>query len=135
MKEGFSKYFENVIAIRDLLAFSCENKDDVQKLFQCLRKEQKLDVNIIFMKAARTIEVESPAISEISRFGFTHFLLELVDGPLAILNYLCRTYAIHRVPIGTEQTLAVAESVPANYGLFFTRKFSKNLSSFRYVNY
>lgn len=123
VKEGFSKYFENVISNRDLLAFSCENSDDLQILFSCLRTEQKLGVNIIFTKPVRELQFTSPSISELSRFGFNYFLLELVDGPLPILNYLCSTYRIHTIPIGTDHTLSVAESVPQNYPLFFTRKF------------
>lgn len=109
--------------MRDLLAFSCENTDDVQKLFKCLRTEQNLDVNIIYTKSCRALDSTSPSIAELSRFGFTHFLIELVDGPLALLNYLCRTYRIHAVPIGTDHTLSVAESVPSKYQLFFTREF------------
>lgn len=123
MKEGFSKYFENMIPIRDLLTFSCEDNDDVQKLFKCLRTEQKLEVNIIHTKPVRALEFSSPSISQLSRFGFNHFLLELIDGPLPILNYLCSTCRIHRVPVGTDHTLSVAESVPQEYSLFFTRKF------------
>ncbi len=123
VKEGFSKYLENLIS-RDFLAFSCEDQDDVQRMFQCLRTEQKLDVHIIWTKGVRSLHFASPSISEISRYGFNHFLLELVDGPLPILKYLCRTYRIHDVPIGTDHTRSVAESVPHKFNTFFTRKFA-----------
>lgn len=122
MKEGYAKYFENVISTRDMLTFSCENKDDVQKLFKILRTEQKLQVNIIYTKASRTVDASSPPLSEISKFGFNHFLLELVDGPIPILNYLCKTYSIHVVPVGTDHTYTVAEDIPEKYGVFFTSK-------------
>lgn len=122
VKEGFSKYFENVISIRDLVAFPCENKDDMEKLFTCLRTELGLEVNIIFTKPVRAVEFSPPPISQIKKFGFQHFLLELVDGPETLLNYLCSTYRIHAVPIGNDQTLSMAEKVPQQYPLFFTSK-------------
>lgn len=135
MKEGFSKYFENVIALRDMLAFSCENKDDIQTLFGYLRAEQKLNVNIIHTRPVRSLEFSSPSISQLSKFGFNHFLLELVDGPLPILNYLCSTYRLHTVPIGNDHTLSVAEKVPPEYSLFFTRKLIMSPGQFLQLNW
>lgn len=123
VREGYSKYFENVIAVRDLTAFLCENKDDMAKLFKCLRTEKKLEVNILSVKAVRALEYRSPSISEISRFGFNCFLLELIDGPVTLLNHLCKANHIHNIPLGTEQTRSVnQESIPAKYSVYFTRK-------------
>ncbi|KAG4065304.1 hypothetical protein HA402_012746 [Bradysia odoriphaga] len=55
VREGYAKYFENLIPIRDVSAFMCENKDDMEKLFKCLRTDMKLEVNIISVKPVRAL--------------------------------------------------------------------------------
>lgn len=124
VRGGYAKYFENIISKRDLVAIGCEDKDDIKVLFKKLRDDMKLNINIIHIRATRSLEFESPPISELSEFGFNHFLLELIDGPVSILNHLCRTNHIQMIPIGTDHTLRVADQVPAKYSMFFTRKLS-----------
>lgn len=56
------------------------------------------------------------------KFGFQSYLLDMLDGPAPILNYLCKTYRIHDVPLGTEETAKHASNVPSHIRVFFTRK-------------
>lgn len=50
-----AKYFENVISVRDLIAFTCERKEDVSLLGRKLRNEQHLNVNIVHSEAAQSV--------------------------------------------------------------------------------
>ncbi|KAJ4434613.1 hypothetical protein ANN_23175 [Periplaneta americana] len=44
---GNAKYVENVVSSRDLVAFTCEDKDDMNKLLTVLRDEQHLKINAV----------------------------------------------------------------------------------------
>ncbi|KAJ6615261.1 Structural maintenance of chromosomes protein 5, partial [Pseudolycoriella hygida] len=132
VKEGYSKYFENLIPLRDLLAFTCEDKDDVQVLFHHLRNVRKFDVNIYSVKPVRSLEFASPPLSAIAKLGFTHFLLDLVEGPLTLINHLCRSKNIHAIPLGSERTRAVSDKVPKNFQLFFTPNHRFHVMTSRY---
>lgn len=50
-----AKYFENTINARDLLAFTCENKEDVSLLVNELCVKQKLQINVGHAPAANRI--------------------------------------------------------------------------------
>lgn len=43
-----AKYLENVVKQRDLMAFACEDKEDMSDLINELCVKQKLGVNIIY---------------------------------------------------------------------------------------
>lgn len=40
---------------------------------------------------------------EVKQYGFDGFLLDCLDGPEAILNTLCHTARIHKLPVGTRE--------------------------------
>lgn len=115
-----AKYFENVISIRDLLAFTCEDKDDVSLLVSELCVKQKLHINVGHAPPANRINYRADIPIENIRFcGFTAYLIDLIEGPPAIINYLCGLNRIHAIPIGTADVNNKTDDVPNNITVFF----------------
>lgn len=52
-------------------------------------------------------------------WGFRDYLLNLIDGPPAILNFLCLNYKIHNILIGNETVEQYSERLPSHIRLFF----------------
>ncbi|CAD6991075.1 unnamed protein product [Ceratitis capitata] len=115
-----AKYFENTINARDLLAFTCENKEDVSLLVNELCVKQKLQINVGHAPAANRINYHADRPIEALRFcGFTAYLIDLIEGPPAIINYLCNLNNIHKIPIGSSDVNDKTDDVPNNINLFF----------------
>lgn len=47
-------------------------------------------------------------------------MLQLIDGPEPVLSFLCKTYQVHNIPIGTAQTDKIADEVPSSIQLFYS---------------
>lgn len=47
LEESKSKYVETVVPLRDKLAFTCTNKEDMNMMIQTLRCNQKLKINVL----------------------------------------------------------------------------------------
>uniref|UniRef100_A0A1B0CS84 Structural maintenance of chromosomes protein 5 n=1 Tax=Lutzomyia longipalpis TaxID=7200 RepID=A0A1B0CS84_LUTLO len=120
-REG--KYLENVIAVRDLTAIVCEDTEDMKLLVKKLTKEMHLTVNVLQSKAASQINFTPRVpISQLTRFGFSKFLLDMVEGPFPILNYLCKIYQLQNIPVGNENTSKNLDEVTSSglVNFFFT---------------
>lgn len=57
-----------------------------------------------------------------SQYGVEKFLLDCLDGPAPILNYLCRVYNIQNVVIGNQSLNLHYEKLPDGVQLIFTRE-------------
>lgn len=55
--------------------------------------------------------------------GFKSYLVDLVSGPIPIINKLCGTYQIHNIPIGGEEVSNYTSSIPKSIRLYFGGKF------------
>lgn len=120
-----AKYIEACVNQRDLIAFTCELKEDMELMHQKLRTEQRLNVNLIHSPAAQRLAYRAPRdIAELEPFGFHAYLIDMVDGPMPLLNALCKNSRLHSVPVGVDRTYDVAEEVPADVPLFFSGKCS-----------
>nr|XP_014089188.1 structural maintenance of chromosomes protein 5 [Bactrocera oleae] len=115
-----AKYFENIISLRDLLAFTCEDKDDVSLLVSELCVKQKLHINVGHAPTSSRINYRPDIPIESIRFcGFTAYLIDLIEGPPAIINYLCSLNRIHTIPIGTADVNNKTDDIPNNINIFF----------------
>lgn len=131
-----AKYFENTIALRDLLAFTCESKQDMSKLIDCLRIQQQLQISILYSPPAESCQFRSnEPISSYSGYGFFAYLLDLLEGPPAILNYLCRNYNIEKILIGTEKVNDFIESLPTSVRHFYGGDVQYFVSISKYSNH
>ncbi|XP_016959600.1 structural maintenance of chromosomes protein 5 [Drosophila biarmipes] len=129
-----AKYLENVVSQRDLFAFACEDKEDMSDLINELCVKQKLGVNIVFCAPADRV-MYSPSISknDLRSLGFRAYLVELVTGPIPLINKLCASYSIHNIPIGTESVGNNTSSIPKNIRVYFggNKKFVVTASRYR----
>lgn len=102
VKREHIQYFENTISKNDLMAFTCENTNDTVVLHRKLN-DLGLRVNVLHSPAADEVESQPPQdIHSLQQYGIHSYLLELVDGPVPILNFLCKMYGIHKIPVGVE---------------------------------
>lgn len=56
----YCKYFENVIAIRDLIAFTCETKSDLSLISEELCIKRKLPINVVYSQPADNVKYTPP---------------------------------------------------------------------------
>uniref|UniRef100_A0A1B0GQF2 Structural maintenance of chromosomes protein 5 n=1 Tax=Phlebotomus papatasi TaxID=29031 RepID=A0A1B0GQF2_PHLPP len=117
------KFLENIISQRDLLAFVCEDVNDMKLLVKKLTHEMKLSVNIVQSDPAEKIKfTPSIPINQLRRYGFTKYILDMVEGPVPILNYICQIYNVHNIPVGTNRSSDMIDEIIAagQLQLFFT---------------
>ncbi|XP_011310907.1 structural maintenance of chromosomes protein 5 [Fopius arisanus] len=121
----YSKFFENIIAWKDLVAFVCEDKDDMGLLLNHLRTRQKLKVNAVYSDIFKPVTM-TPRVSlnEIKRLGFTHYLIDLIEAPDPILKWIVSMYHLQNIPIGTNRVDETFDQVPPSFFTFFS--FNKN---------
>ncbi|XP_039487674.1 structural maintenance of chromosomes protein 5 [Drosophila santomea] len=129
-----AKYLENVVSQRDLFAFACEDKEDMSDLINELCVKQKLGVNVIYCAPAdRLMYCPKVPIGDLRSFGFRSYLVDLVTGPIPLINKLCASYSIHNIPIGTESVSNYTSSIPKTIRVYFggSKKFVVTASRYR----
>ncbi|XP_055383062.1 structural maintenance of chromosomes protein 5 [Condylostylus longicornis] len=115
-----AKYIENIVNARDLLAFTCESKSDMNKLVQHLCNEKGLKVSVVHCDAAEhCLYRPDKNIEEYRALGFTSYLIDMLSGPAPILNYLCREYGIHTILAGTEEVNNHTHEIPNQIRIYF----------------
>ncbi|XP_055627453.1 structural maintenance of chromosomes protein 5 isoform X2 [Toxorhynchites rutilus septentrionalis] len=117
-----AKYLENTIGKRDMIAFTCEDRDDMALFLRKVRQEMHLEgVNVVYSEPADQLHYASKIpIQSLQRYGFHGYLIDMVEGPFPILNFLCKLYNIHNVPVGQHETSKFASQVPDDIRIFFT---------------
>uniref|UniRef100_A0A2P2I297 Structural maintenance of chromosomes protein 5 n=1 Tax=Hirondellea gigas TaxID=1518452 RepID=A0A2P2I297_9CRUS len=129
----YAQYVEDRIPRADLIAFVCRDKDDVNLLKQ-LMDEQNWAVNIVHSASDSVAEFKpSRSVQDVRRLGFEMYLLDAVEGPGAVLNYLCKTYALHNIPVATKDTVNV-QRVPSNFPRFYIGDSRYHHSRSRYTS-
>uniref|UniRef100_A0AAR2JIK3 Structural maintenance of chromosomes protein 5 n=1 Tax=Pygocentrus nattereri TaxID=42514 RepID=A0AAR2JIK3_PYGNA len=77
-----------------------------------VRDKQRLRVNSVIAPAESCANrPPSRPIDSLKRFGFFSYLRELFDAPEEVMSYLCHQYKINDVPVGTEKTKSMIETV------------------------
>ncbi|XP_015433616.1 PREDICTED: structural maintenance of chromosomes protein 5 [Dufourea novaeangliae] len=130
---SYAKYLESIIAFRDLIAFVCENKRDMNLLLHYLRDEQKLQVNAAHSDPMKLVSMEPPVpLAKITQFGFTHYLVSLIEAPSTIMKYLVTMYHLNNIPIGTNHVDDNIDHIPHNIRCYFSRSnvYSVNRSKY-----
>ena len=52
------------------------------------------------------------------------YMIDCLDGPFPIMNYLCKAYQVQNTLIGNENLDANGDRLPESMQLFFTRESS-----------
>jgi structural maintenance of chromosomes protein 5 len=117
------KYLENAVNNRDLIAFTCECKEDMAVFMQKIRTEQRLNANVVHSPRNDKL-MYSPTVPlrQIQQYGFTNYLIDVVEGPVAILNILCQLFGIHNIPFGNDEVYKRASQVPNEIRSFYSSK-------------
>lgn len=66
------------------------------------------------------------------RFGGEIYLIDCIEAPLPILQYLCRIYRVHDVLIGNENLERKLDALPASLQLFFTPSYRNQVKISKY---
>ncbi|KAL6263333.1 hypothetical protein P5V15_006130 [Pogonomyrmex californicus] len=130
---SYAKYLENIIRFRDLIAFTCENKQDMNLLLKYLRDQQKLQVNVLHSDPMKRISMQPHIpIENIKKFGFKHYLSELIEVPPSIMKYLISMYRLNNIPIGTKEVENNTNHIPRNLSCYFSENniYSVNTSKY-----
>ncbi|KRT79011.1 hypothetical protein AMK59_7515, partial [Oryctes borbonicus] len=128
-------YIENTIPVRDRVALTCTNKDDMNFLIQSLRDNLNLGINIVYSDPDETIHMYQPRIpiERLKQYGFYAYLSSLITAPTPIITYLCKNYRIHNTPVGNDQTNKCFEDIPREISCFFSDRFRFSCSYSRYT--
>ncbi|XP_061391212.1 structural maintenance of chromosomes protein 5 [Musca vetustissima] len=120
MDQNYAKYLENIINIRDLLAFSCESASDLSLLATELCSKRKLQVNICHAPVpSDSIFTPKIPIDEIRQYGFKSYLINLVNGPRAVLGCLCSLYNLQNIPYGNDNVNSCTDQIPHDIRSYF----------------
>lgn len=118
---SYAKYLENVIMIRDLIAFTCESKHDMNLLISYLREQQRLQVNVVHSDPMKRVAMQPIVpIEDLQKFGFKHYLASLIEAPPTIMRYLVSMYNLNNIPVGTSAVEDNIENVPHNINCYFS---------------
>uniref|UniRef100_A0A1I8MVV4 Structural maintenance of chromosomes protein 5 n=1 Tax=Musca domestica TaxID=7370 RepID=A0A1I8MVV4_MUSDO len=118
--EKHAKYLENIIKIRDLLAFSCESAADLSVLATELCSKKKLEVSICHAPPpSESSFTPKVPIEEIRRYGFESYLINLVNGPRAVLGCLCSLYNLQNIPYGSDYVNNCTDKIPHDIRSYF----------------
>lgn len=119
-----AKYLENSITVRDFHAFGCEDIDDVELFLHEMRVTHKLQVNAYHAEPADHVQYRPTyPIDQMRHLGFQMYLIDTIGGPAPVLNFLCKIYRIHEVPICDESTGTKISELPREIRVFFTREY------------
>ncbi|TMW47320.1 hypothetical protein DOY81_007600 [Sarcophaga bullata] len=130
-----AKYLENIIPIRDLLAFSCENPSDLSVLVTELCTKQKLMVNVFHASQPdQSIFIPRVKIDDIRKYGFESYLIDQVSGPPAILGYLCSVYNLQNIPFGDNKVNNFTDQIPKDIRCYFGGHLHYTLTFSKYGN-
>lgn len=66
------------------------------------------------------VHILQVSINDVRRVGGEIYLIDCIEAPFPILNYLCQAYRMHTVPIGNENLERKVDMLPPSIQLFFT---------------
>jgi structural maintenance of chromosomes protein 5 len=133
-QRDFAKYVENTISHRDMQAFLCTNKEDMSKLIKIFRNDHKWKVNVAYTEPGDELTFQSPRdINAYNRnFGIYAYLLDMIEGPAPVLNYLCKLFRIHAIVVGDHKLDNHASKLPEDIRVFFSSNNRYSVTISRY---
>lgn len=121
---SYAKYLENIIPFRDLIAFTCENKQDMNLLLKYLRDQQKLQINVVHSDPMKVVSMQPHIpIENIKKFGFKYYLAELIEVPPSIMKYLISMYKLNNIPVGSNEIENNTNYIPRSLSCYFSGEY------------
>lgn len=102
LKPEYVKYVEMAIGNLDLGTFLFEKKEDLQLFTEKLESECGIRVNVAMLPRDMFIEHcdRDFDLERFTQFGIFASIRDLFDAPDPVMVYLCKTYNLHRIPVG-----------------------------------
>ncbi|GAB6032402.1 Structural maintenance of chromosomes protein 5 [Chamberlinius hualienensis] len=106
VKDAYNaKYIERAVPFKDMVAFVCEDKSDMELLMSTAKQTLRKRINAVMAPTLHYTEyLPSVPLDSIRHFGFRCQLIDMIEAPDAVMAYLCQQYHIHSIPVGSEQT-------------------------------
>ncbi|XP_043287800.1 structural maintenance of chromosomes protein 5 [Venturia canescens] len=131
--DRYTRHLETIISQRDLVAFVCEDKCDMNKLMRYLRDEKKLTINVISESPDKNVD-RTPIvpIEQLRPFGFENYLVDFIEAPPTIMNYLISQYNIHNIPVGSAMVDKNIAHIPNQIRVFFAANTFYSINTSKY---
>uniref|UniRef100_A0A182MXM2 Structural maintenance of chromosomes protein 5 n=1 Tax=Anopheles dirus TaxID=7168 RepID=A0A182MXM2_9DIPT len=128
-------FLENTIGLRDMIAFTCEQTEDMNLFLRKVREELRLEgVNAIQSDPADDLRYRARyPIASLKRFGFHTYLIDMLEGPFPVLNGLCKLYGLHNIPVGGAESAKYVTALPDEIVVFFTPSNRFQVTKSRYT--
>lgn len=127
-------YVENVIGRRDLVAFMCEDIDDMSKFMKIVRKDMGLNVNVVHSPGASSVHFKpATPIDDLKSLGAQAYLIEHIDAPPTVINFLCKAYKLHNVLVGTSDLEHHTDKLPDHLQLFYFDDYRFSITKSRFT--
>ncbi|XP_022091241.1 structural maintenance of chromosomes protein 5-like [Acanthaster planci] len=133
-----AKYIEHAIPTNDMLAFVCEDADDMELFVSLVREKQNLRINVVKSPGDPLSSFKpQKSIDDVKRWGFNHYLRDLIEAPEAVMVYLCKMHKLHNVPLGSRVTQDSIDKVVKESGVtrFYTPDHNYIVRRSRYGNH
>ncbi|KAI8346052.1 hypothetical protein B0O80DRAFT_407246 [Mortierella sp. GBAus27b] len=91
-----------------LKTFVCQTRDDYDVFTREILDKRKLRVNVIAPKQQELdLDNYNPPIpsSQLSQYGFSCYMLDIIDGPPELLAAMCSKAGLHATPIAESSTV------------------------------
>ncbi|XP_034233676.1 structural maintenance of chromosomes protein 5 [Thrips palmi] len=97
----YARYAENAIGQADLIAFVCENKEDMKDIVDVCRKQKKLRVNVLHADPDCPPSRPQYSFDQVkAQFPQFHgYLIDYIKGPTTLLNFLCNRKRFNNIPV------------------------------------
>ncbi|KAJ8347147.1 hypothetical protein SKAU_G00285480 [Synaphobranchus kaupii] len=132
-----AKYVESHLPQNDLRAFVFQRPEDMEVFMTEVRDHQRLRVNAVIAPPQSCAErPASRPIQSLQHYGFFSYLRELFDAPEEVMSYLCHQYRVNDIPVGTEKTKAMIETVirESNLRILYTAEEKYTIKKSSYSN-
>lgn len=102
----YVKYVEMAIGGIDLSTFLFENREDLQLFCEKLEADCQVRVNVAMLPRDMTIEdcARDFSLDRYRQFGIFASVRDLFTAPDPVMIYLCKSYHLHRIPVGNHET-------------------------------
>ncbi|UZJ51628.1 hypothetical protein CBS101457_000948 [Exobasidium rhododendri] len=98
----FASAVEGSINFATLKTFVCQTRDDYDLFTRELVDGKKYRLNVVEQEGGRPLDTylqQKPTTeADLRHFGFDRYLIDCVDGPEPILQYLCESSHLHAIP-------------------------------------
>ncbi|EYC16688.1 hypothetical protein Y032_0033g2787 [Ancylostoma ceylanicum] len=105
---------ENLVAVRDLPMFIFGCKAD-EALLTDQRHKWKLNSTVIPPEQVDISALKTGLTSDMKKFGFNRFAVDLFTAPDVVKQYLCSVARLHQVPIGSSKTNDAYEAIKSAF--------------------